>query len=125
MLKKITQLLSSEECKQVKTFDDMIISLENHVQLLIPTYTKESTVSSDLLNTLCSGSIYNFIIDRLSSDEVISWYQSTMNENAMRFMEKLTQSGYLKYESSSLDSFQHMVISKNPFYEVSYLNSYH
>jgi hypothetical protein len=48
-----------------------------------------------------------------------------MNENKSeessdncRFLDTLTNLGFLNYRSSSLESFKGMVVSKEPFYEV-------
>ena len=81
---------------------------------------KKCVVPAKFVSLLCSSSLYDFIIDRLNNI-IVHWSHSLCDKNDGRFLECLTNDGYLNYRSSSLDSFKVMISSKDPFYEVWFL----
>jgi hypothetical protein len=63
---------------------------------------------------LCSSSLYDFLVDQMDKNNAVS----SSSRDKCRFLDKLTNLGFLNHRSSSLEEFKDMVLSKDPFYEV-------
>ena len=64
---------------------------------------------------LCSSTLYDFLVDQMDENNA---HASLSSRDKCRFLDKLTNLGFLNHRSSSLEELKDMVISKEPFYEV-------